>query len=829
MAMAAPAQGSRLQSGTGAAIVLEDRLGGGGEGAVYTVRGRPDVVAKIYNGALSPERRQKLEAMAGAAPAQLLQITAWPIELVRSAGDVIGFLMPRAVQAEELHVLYGPKSRKQRFPHAGYKFLVHAAMNVARALAVVHRQGIVVGDVNERVAMIAPDSTVRLIDCDSFQIRAGGRTFGCEVGVPLFTPPELQTVPTLRGVERTEQHDLFGLAVLIFHLLFLGRHPFSGRNSARPDMTIETAIREHRFAYSADRQRTGMTQPTIVPPLQSAGGDIARLFEAAFAPAAALGVAQRPTAAQWADALAALQATLVACTVNAAHAYASSLSACPWCAIELTTGIELFNYVEPAGGDRQPPVDVEAIWQAIEAIAPVAPPAVPDPTVIKDALYPSPEALLVRQAGSEQASIASAVAARTAAEQEVEAKAQLVQAAEAAVSAARLFLESYEADSLRLPELRDRQKRADAAASRWRYLQYGALALTVAGVAWGFLQPAWRVPALLISAGALIAVTILRGIKERQAEHLTRDLQALLVSAALGREERQRRLEAAERALEAARQTVIAAQGKLYSAMVAVTEAGERARVRRADADLARAGIEARYHDAGARFSAALSRHQALAAGLARLQPVLLACKSDAQRIYAEVGKIESRRKSEHRGARAQSREAQLNAYLDQFFIMHESWPRQLPKSVLAALSSYGIETARDIERDAVAKVPGFGKVRTELLLAWRKRKAAGFRFDEGRTEHTSKVDAVDVRLDTERLQQARLLKKAYARLEALVAGPAQQHAQLAAELTETARDFAQALKDMEALGPAGQVGTPAPGATGAAAHHRARKRQQRP
>ena len=61
--------------------------------------------------------------------------------------------------------------------------------------------------------LVAPDATVKLIDCDSFQITAQGKRYLCEVGVETFTPPELQG-KNLRQIMRTANHDGFGLAVM---------------------------------------------------------------------------------------------------------------------------------------------------------------------------------------------------------------------------------------------------------------------------------------------------------------------------------------------------------------------------------------------------------------------------------------------------------------------------------------------------------------------------------------------------------------------------------------------------------------------------------------
>ncbi len=72
------------------------------------------------------------------------------------------------------------------------------------------------GDVNQNSFMVGRDSKVVLIDSDSFQINANGTLHLCEVGVSHFTPPELQTLPSFVGFERTANHDNFGLALLIF-------------------------------------------------------------------------------------------------------------------------------------------------------------------------------------------------------------------------------------------------------------------------------------------------------------------------------------------------------------------------------------------------------------------------------------------------------------------------------------------------------------------------------------------------------------------------------------------------------------------------------------
>src|SRR6185437_14078277 len=92
-------------------------------------------------------------------------------------------------------------------------------------------------------------------------------------------------------VQRRPIHDNFGLAVLIFQLLFLGKHPFAGRYSGSGDMPLERAIGEFRFAYSS--APNGMQPPPGAPLLSDFPDEIASYFERAFGRA---GIAARPSA-----------------------------------------------------------------------------------------------------------------------------------------------------------------------------------------------------------------------------------------------------------------------------------------------------------------------------------------------------------------------------------------------------------------------------------------------------------------------------------------------------------------------------------------------------
>jgi DNA-binding helix-hairpin-helix protein with protein kinase domain/Tfp pilus assembly protein PilF len=318
--------------------VLTAKIGSGGEGTVFYCPDDLKTVAKIYHEPISDEKAEKLRWMANNKNESLSKIAAWITDTLHDApnGKTIGFLMPN-VKAKEIHELYSLKSRRVHFPEATWKFLVHAAANVARAFYNLHRAGHVMGDVNHGNCVVLADGTVKLIDCDSYAIKNETRRYHCEVGVATHLAPELQG-KNLRGVEREFRHDNFGLAVIVFQLLFLGRHPFAGNYAGGEDKSLEECIRELRFAYGSNADSRGIKQPPGTLSLSSVSPRVALLFERAFL------TEDRPEPREWIEALEDLSRNLTQCALHPGHHFCGELQICPWCEIETQTGLMLFPF-----------------------------------------------------------------------------------------------------------------------------------------------------------------------------------------------------------------------------------------------------------------------------------------------------------------------------------------------------------------------------------------------------------------------------------------------------------------------------------------------------
>jgi DNA-binding helix-hairpin-helix protein with protein kinase domain len=316
-------------------------MGRGGEGSVFEVEGQPTQVAKVYHKRPLPDDQvAKLQAMISCWSTALDTISAWPRAMLfdPTHRKPCGILMTKMSGARPLHELYGTTNRRRHFPEVGWHHLILAARNTAAAFHTVHSAGVVVGDVNQGNLLVDKQMCVRMIDCDSFQITNGEKVYHCPVGTPHFTPPELQSLK-LRDVTRNVSHDRFGLAILIFHLLFVGRHPFAGRYHGPGDLSIEKAIAERRFAFSKKRSETLVDPPPASLLLEDLPAGVADLFEAAFRSEDG---ASRPTPLDWINQLDVLMKRRKVCKFDQIHVYPVDSDECPWCRIEDAGGPAFF-------------------------------------------------------------------------------------------------------------------------------------------------------------------------------------------------------------------------------------------------------------------------------------------------------------------------------------------------------------------------------------------------------------------------------------------------------------------------------------------------------
>jgi DNA-binding helix-hairpin-helix protein with protein kinase domain len=330
------------QTEAGEHLRLTKQIGHGGEGDVFLVDGKEGVVAKIYHAPVSDSHEHKLQNMLALNSPKLRGISAWPIQFVRKRAvrGVHGILLPFA-NGMELHAVYGPAERKQALPEATWEFLLFVARNLAIVFDTVHSHNVVIGDVNEKNFLVDKRAIVRVIDCDSFQIPSRtGSPFLCTVGVEHYTPPELQGTDLSRCT-RTKNHDYFGLAVLIFQLLLMARHPFAlvSSDTKIASLSFGESIRRFLYAYGRRAPALGISPPPLTLPTSILPQPLLELFEMAFCQSSAQ---SRPTASCWMAELDRASKSIVTCRFDKSHRYCNHLNVCPWCEFTKNTSVSFF-------------------------------------------------------------------------------------------------------------------------------------------------------------------------------------------------------------------------------------------------------------------------------------------------------------------------------------------------------------------------------------------------------------------------------------------------------------------------------------------------------
>jgi DNA-binding helix-hairpin-helix protein with protein kinase domain len=338
-------------------LALGARLGSGGEAEVFSIKDQPDAVVKIYRTILSDEEITRLDVVIAANAPGLREVAAWPRQRTQFQGAT-AIIMPLVANGRQIHDLFDPVSRRRHFPNTNWTFAVSAASNFARAVARVHAHGFRLSDVSETNALIDANGRVTLIDCDSCVTQRQGLGGAGALQTPKYLAPELARAD-LRHTPRTEDHDNWGVAYIIFKLLFQGSDPMQAVDprAAAPPWPV--------FAFARGTRVPGRPRPDELA-LADVSPKIADLFEQAFAP---LGAARlswgaldddgataddhlRPSAAAWEAALAEMASGMVLCSRSVGHSFYAANGACPWCA---RAGHDAFATASPKPQPAPPP------------------------------------------------------------------------------------------------------------------------------------------------------------------------------------------------------------------------------------------------------------------------------------------------------------------------------------------------------------------------------------------------------------------------------------------------------------------------------------------
>ena len=240
-----PGTQDTVQTLSGAAFQLIKRIGGGGEGDIFTTNA-PGMACKVYKREkLTNNRRAKIELMlTRPVPAPGI---AWPTHLLfNNRKQFVGYAMPH-VQGIPLQPTLMVKPRLlDQLPDWTRLDLVEVSLNFLHQVQALHELNVIIGDINPLNILVDPATrNVSLVDTDSFQVER----FPCPVGTVNFTAPEIQGVD-YKTFLRTKDHELFAVATMLFMLLLPGKPPYSHEGGGSPGENIKN----RHFAYPFHNQ-----------------------------------------------------------------------------------------------------------------------------------------------------------------------------------------------------------------------------------------------------------------------------------------------------------------------------------------------------------------------------------------------------------------------------------------------------------------------------------------------------------------------------------------------------------------------------------------------
>lgn len=218
---------------------LGKEIGNGGEAKVFELF--PGYLAKIYKTSIDPKtflpncvkfqeqmklRKNKFKAFFTNEnyrindPNIILPLE----EIYDQYGNMIGIIMKRAEGIDLFDIV-----AKNQFPFSDFKRseLLKISKEIAKKIKKLHEHGIVMGDMNLNNFLVdakSPENIkVSVIDLDGCQIKG----YPSHYETPEFSDPLwLERVQKRGTMERTFENECYTLMIIIFHVLFSGRHPY---------------------------------------------------------------------------------------------------------------------------------------------------------------------------------------------------------------------------------------------------------------------------------------------------------------------------------------------------------------------------------------------------------------------------------------------------------------------------------------------------------------------------------------------------------------------------------------------------------------------------
>jgi DNA-binding helix-hairpin-helix protein with protein kinase domain len=223
-------------SRSGRSCVVDELLGGGGQGEVYrvTLDGQPKALKWYFDWQATARHELSLSRLIdqGAPTGRFL----WPEDLAHSKrAPGFGYLMPlRPPEYRDLNDLM------IRRVSPSFRALITAGIYLTESFLKLHARGYSYADISTANLFFNPENGEVLI-CDNDNVCIDEQEVPTIDGTPGFTAPEV----VRRESSPNSRTDLFSLAVLLFHMLHI-HHPFEGKKMLKIH-ALDLAAKTHLY------------------------------------------------------------------------------------------------------------------------------------------------------------------------------------------------------------------------------------------------------------------------------------------------------------------------------------------------------------------------------------------------------------------------------------------------------------------------------------------------------------------------------------------------------------------------------------------------------
>jgi eukaryotic-like serine/threonine-protein kinase len=207
---------------SGKDCVIEQFLGGGGQGEVYraTLDGEKVALKWYFPTQATPGQRAALGLLIKQGPPTAKFL--WPLDVV-TASRVRGFGYVMTLREPGYK---GIVDLMKRRIDPTFRALTTAGLDLAHSFLELHTQGLCYRDISFGNVFFNPDDGDVLI-CDNDNVTIDGAQHSGVLGTPRFMAPEVVRGDALPST----QTDLYSLAVLLFYM-FMMHHPLEGKREA---------------------------------------------------------------------------------------------------------------------------------------------------------------------------------------------------------------------------------------------------------------------------------------------------------------------------------------------------------------------------------------------------------------------------------------------------------------------------------------------------------------------------------------------------------------------------------------------------------------------